>query len=262
MKLISFLVIVLLVFNLYVQAQSTPEAMKMVEGGTYVPMYGLDTLPVKVQDFYMDKYPVTNTEYLDFVKNNPRWKKSQVKRLFADGNYLRNWTSDSTLGKNSDLILRSPVTYVSWFAAKAYCECMGKRLPTVDEWEFAARASETKVNGFEDPEFYQKILDWYSKPNPAVLPSVESSLKNYYGIYGMIGLVWEWNSDFNSTLLVGESRANQGIDRELFCGAGSLGSSDSKNYAAYMRYAFRSSLKANYTVSNLGFRCVKSVNVN
>lgn len=260
MKPISFLVIVLLVCNFYVQAQSSPETMKMVKGGTYLPMYGLDTLPVKVHDFYMDKYPVTNTEYLEFVKTNPRWKKSQVKKLFADGNYLRNWTSDSTLGNNSDLILRSPVTYVSWFAAKAYCECMGKRLSTVDEWEFAARASETKVNGFEDPDFYQKILDWYSKPNPAVLPPVETSFQNYYGIYGLIGLVWEWNSDFNSTLLVGESRANSGIDRELFCGAGALGSSDSKNYAAYMRYAFRSSLKANYTVSNLGFRCVKSVN--
>jgi sulfatase modifying factor 1 len=45
--------------------------------------------------------------------------------------------------------------------------------------------------------------------------------------------------------------------RNLFCGSGALGASSFDDYAAFMRYAFRSSLKAHYTVPNLGFRCAQ-----
>ena len=48
--------------------------------------------------------------------------------------------------------------------------------------------------------------------------------------------------------------AYSGIDRKLYCAGGALGATDTRNYAAFMRYAFRSSLKGNYTVPNLGFR--------
>lgn len=238
-------------------AQSPPANMKMIKGGTYVPFFGSETTTVKVQDFYMDMYLVTNAEYLEFVKKNPEWQKSKVRKIFADKNYLNHWEGDTILGKNKYLLNEGPVINISWYAAKAYCACQDKRLATVDEWEYAAQASETKPNASRDPAFYQKVLDWYSVPNPTFLPPVRTGFKNYYGIYGLIGLVWEWNSDFNTSMMNGESRA-AGPDRQLFCGAGSSGSTNTGNYAAYMRYAFRSSLKANYAVSNLGFRCVKT----
>ncbi|SIQ95718.1 formylglycine-generating enzyme family protein [Pontibacter lucknowensis] len=242
------------------QAQKgTPANMVHVKGGTFVPLYGSNNQSVSVQDFIMDKYPVTNAQYEAFVAEYPKWKKSEVKALFADAGYLKHWSSDLGVGTNSDKLKDSPVINVSWFAAKAYCECQGKRLPTVNEWEFAALASETKKDASSEPSFYQRSLDWYSQPNPKYLPPVQNAFKNYYGLYGMIGLVWEWTSDFNSALIVGESRQNASLDRQLFCGAGSTGASDVKNYVAFMRYAFRSSLKANYTVANLGFRCVQDV---
>ena len=50
-----------------------------------------------------------------------------------------------------------------------------------------------------------------------------------------------------------------GLDRNLFCAGGSVGATDVSNYAAYMRYAFRASLKANYAVANLGFRCATAI---
>ncbi|WP_242928921.1 formylglycine-generating enzyme family protein [Pontibacter vulgaris] len=239
--------------------KSTPANLAQVKGGTFVPLYGSNGKAVSVQGFRMDKYPVTNAEYAAFVTKNPKWKKHAVKKLFADANYLRHWTSDSNVGKNADKLSNSPVVNVSWFAAKAYCECQGKRLPSINEWEYAALASETKANASKDAKFYQRSLDWYSQPNPKYLPPVQQSFRNYYGIYGMIGLVWEWTSDFNSNMLIGESRANSSLDRQLFCGAGATGASDVQNYVAFMRYAFRSSLKANYTVGNLGFRCVQDV---
>lgn len=244
------------------QAQKEiPTGMQPVKGGTFVPLYGADSVAVNVNDFFIDQYPVTNQDYLAFVKEYPQWRKSAVKKIFADAGYLKYWVADMDIGPQAEKIKNSPVVNVSWFAAKAYCECQGKRLPKVEEWEYAALASETKANASRDAAFYQRSLDWYSKPNPKYLPPVDSSFRNYYGLYGMIGLVWEWTLDFNSALLVGESRANSGLDRQLFCGAGASGAKDMENYVAFMRYAFRSSLKANYTVANLGFRCARDAEV-
>ena len=53
--------------------------------------------------------------------------------------------------------------------------------------------------------------------------------------------------------------AVNGLDRQLFCGGGSQGARDVQIYPAFMRYGFRSSLKANYCVHNLGFRCAKDL---
>ncbi|WMJ73636.1 formylglycine-generating enzyme family protein [Cytophagaceae bacterium ABcell3] len=256
-------ILILTTFHLRLFAQVNPSPdMVFVGGGTFVPLYGSDSVPVKVEDFYLDAFPVTNAQFEAFVKENPVWKKSQVKRVFANESYLKHWSSDTLSEKEREMLDDRPVVNVSWFAAKAYCECQGKSLPSTTEWEYAALASETKANAARDKEFYQRILDWYSKPNPKVLPPVTDGFKNYYGAHGMIGLIWEWTSDFNSALLQGESRANEDLDRQLFCGAGSSGSSDVSNYVAYMRYAFRSSLKAKYSVSNLGFRCASGVPVN
>ena len=52
----------------------------------------------------------------------------------------------------------------------------------------------------------------------------------------------------------GESRSDSDLDRQRFCGSGSIGASDFKDYAAFMRFAFRGSLEGAYTTPNLGFR--------
>ncbi|MBF9254134.1 formylglycine-generating enzyme family protein [Pontibacter sp. 172403-2] len=234
--------------------------MARIKGGTFVPLYGAGKTAVPVKGFQLDKFPVTNAEFLAFVQQNPKWRKSEVKRIFADAQYLRHWTTGQSIGTDAAKINNSPVINVSWFAAKAYCECQGKRLPTVNEWEYAALASETKADATNDEKFYQRSLEWYSQPNPEYLPSVQSSFRNYYGVYGMIGLVWEWTADYNSTMLVSDARTTESNNQQQFCGAGASSATNVKNYVAFMRYAFRSSLKPNYTVGNLGFRCAQSIN--
>ncbi len=228
--------------------------MVFIQGGRYVPLYGKQGKPVTVANFYMDVYPVTNENFAAFVQKNKRWQKSEIKRIFADENYLSSWKSNTEKGNIADN--NHPVTNVSWYAANAYCECQGKRLATVDEWEYVAMANEKMPDARKEKAYNQYILDWYEKTK-AYDNEVGKTFKNYYGVYDMHGLVWEWTSDFSSILLTGESRSDVTTDKNLFCGSGSLNASDLMNYAAFMRYAFRGSTKADYTIRNLGFRCVK-----
>lgn len=229
------------------------KAMATIESGEYIPLYGTDGA-VAVDDFSMDVYPVTNKEFLAFVKENPRWRRSQVKKLFADKNYLITWESDTRLGENQ--LPNAPVTNVSWYAAKDYCACQGKRLPTVDEWEYVAMSSTTISDAREQANYNQYILDWYRAPN-TYNNKIGETFKNYWGVYDLHGLVWEWTLDFNSVMMSSDSRKGSGGDTNLFCSGAALGASDLMNYAAFMRYAFRGSMKANYSIKNLGFRCVK-----
>lgn len=206
----------------------------------------------------MDINPVTNAEFLEFVRANPKWRRSQVKRLFADEAYLKHWRGDLDLGAEADKIAESPVTNVSWFAARAYLKTLGKRLPTEDEWEYVACADETRTDASRDPAFTERLLEWYARPTVRFLPSVQKTTPNVYGIRALHGYTWEWVRDFNNSMVTGESRGDSGLDRNLYCAGGALGTADPHNYAAFMRYAFRSSLKGNYSVSNLGFRGAKS----
>lgn len=247
----------LLCFTLPIIGFSQDESeMKKINGGTFVPLYGSNSKPVQINDFLLDVYPVTNQQYLDFVENYPKWKRSKVLRLFADENYLSKWEADLSIEAGASL--QAAVTTISWYAAKDYCACQGKRLPTMDEWEYAAMASETKPNAQQDSVFNRKIIEGYEIPK-TYRKDVGSTYKNYWGIYDMHGLVWEWTSDFNSVLISGESRQDVDTERNLFCGSASINASNLMDYAAFMRYAFRGSLKAKYCIQTLGFRCAKSI---
>jgi len=228
--------------------------MVSIKGDSYIPLYGRDSMRVIINDFYIDVYPVTNEEYLEFVKKYPKWQRSNVISLFADDNYLSRWESDTILGPNQSL--KAPITTISWFAANDYCECQGKRLPTVDEWEYAAMADEKLPDARTLETYNDYILSWYEKPK-TFNNEIGSTFKNYWGVYDLHGLVWEWTSDFNSVLVSGESRKDVDNDSNLFCGSAAIGATDLMNYAAFMRYAIRGSVKAKYTLRNLGFRCVK-----
>lgn len=232
-----------------------PPYMVKVPAGKYVLFFSeKEGKTAAIKSFYIDVNAVTNSEFLQFVKANPKWSKSKVSRLFADAGYLKHWKNDFNIG--NDQMRNSPVTNVSWYAATAYCKWKGKRLPTLNEWEYVGSAA-----AFNNKSSIEKIiLSWYSKPTPAILPPVHSTFKNKFNVYDMHGLVWEWVSDFNSVIMTGDSRSNSAINRDLFCASGSTGAADKEDYAAFMRFAFRSSLKAKYTVNNLGFRCAMDIN--
>ncbi len=237
--------------------QPRSDKVARVEGGEFSPLYGVQSgQKLVVDSFAMDRFAATNQEFFEFVEEHKRWSPEQVPSLLADELYLSHWSDKSKQPRASQL--DKPVTFVSWFAAQAYCESKGGRLPTVLEWEYAAAASETKRNATRDPAFVQKLLEWYSAPAKAAsaIPRVGQSPANFWGIHDLHGVIWEWTFDFNSVFVSGDNRQDSESVKDLVCGAGAVSASNREDYAAFMRYAMRNSLRASYTTSSLGFRCV------
>ena len=205
-----------------------------------------------VAPYRLDVTPVSNAEFAEFVRKRPEWRRDRVAGLFADEGYLRHWASANDPGA---AIAKQPVTQVSWFAASAYCEARGARLPRWHEWEFAAAASDKKPDARDDPEWRQQILDWYSKSARGALPLVGATPPNYFGVRDLHGVVWEWVEDAGSMLVSDDSREQGDPNRNRFCGTGALSFEQKDNYAMMMRIAMLSSMKASYSSSSMGFRC-------
>ena len=209
---------------------------------------------VYVDAFYMDIYEVTNAQFKVFVDANPQWQKDNIEDRLHFGFYLDHWTSnDYPAGKANH-----PVTRVSWYAAMAYANWAGKRLPTEAEWEYAARG------GMEGQKY-----PWGNTitPNDANVSS-----QNGYGLYDMAGNVQEWcldkyDADFydahnsrnpiSGAVTLQEILDNFASVRIRSCRVlrgGSWGTG-----AQNLRVANRSWGLPTFTYDSIGFRCVRAV---
>jgi formylglycine-generating enzyme required for sulfatase activity len=228
-------------------------AVPAAEFRSVLPPDGKDA-PARVAACALRAAPVTNAELLAFVQAHPGWRRDRVPRVFADERYLAHWPSADAL---ADGQAQQPATHVSWFAAQAFCEAEGGRLPTWHEWELAAAADEQRRDARGDPAWRERILAWYSRSSSAPLPSVRAGAANAYGAYDLHGLVWEWVEDYAAMMVSGDNREQGDPDFLKFCGAGALDVGDRENYAVLMRTAMLSSLAADDTTKNLGFRCAR-----
>jgi sulfatase modifying factor 1 len=208
---------------------------------------------VKLRRYRLDREPVTNAQFLAFVRANPQWRRDRIPKLYADVSYLSQWAGPDRLGAKAKPT--QPVTQVSWFAARAYCEAQRARLPTWYEWEYAAAADETRADARDDPAWKERILAWYGQSSAGELPVIGRTPANVHGVRDLHGLVWEWVEDYAGLMVSGDSRNQGDPDKLKFCGAGALSAENRDEYAVLMRMAMLSSLEANYTTSNMGFRC-------
>lgn len=212
---------------------------------------------VAIAPFELMKTPVTNTQFLAFVTRNPEWRRGSTPVVFAEARYLSHWSGALSLG--AEALPQQPVTNISWFAAQAYCEAEGARLPTWSEWEYAAAADVTRDDARQDPAWRERILAWYAKPSNAPLQPVGAAAPDTHGVHDLHGLVWEWVEDYAAMLVSADNRQQADPDLLKFCGAGALSTDDRENYAVLMRIAMLSALEADDTTRNVGFRCARDV---
>ncbi len=257
--LFSLLVFVLGGFAVFATApgklgrSGSPAAdMVMVPGGVYRAAVGGEPEGESVAAFLLDAAPVTNAQFLAFVTTHPTWQRSRVAGLLADDGYLASWRGDLDFGPDS--LADRPVVGVSWFAARAYLDAQGKRLPTTAEWEWAAQTGATRPDGTPDPGIGAHLADWLSQPLPPVPPRVRQDAPDHLGAYDLHGLVWEWVLDVERELSPADLRDAGGADFQAFCGGGGSRALDPTDYAAFLRYGFRSGLDARYTGASMGFR--------
>ena len=144
---------------------------------------------VHLDTFYIDEHEVTNAQYKAFLLENPEWQKDRIEQRFHTGNYLFDWKGNDYPEGQEDY----PATEVSWYAAMAYAEWAGKRLPTEAEWEKAARGG---LIGQKYPSgnTIDRNQANYNKHINRTGP-VQSYPANDYGLYDMAGNAWEWCLD-------------------------------------------------------------------
>jgi sulfatase modifying factor 1 len=237
---------------------------------------------VTLSPFYIDVTEVTNAEFARFVEATA-YKTDAEKRgsswVFKQG--MKDWAEiegadwkhplgpDSTIEDKMD----HPVVHVSWNDAVAYAKWAGKRLPTEAEWEYAARGgrqgeiypwgNELKPGGKVLANFWQgtwpdnnKLEDGFYYTAP-----VASFPPNGFGLYDMVGNVWEWTADWYGEDYYkhspaqdpkgpakGEMRVARG--GSWFC---------SENYCGAYRVGFRGKSPQDASFNNVGFRCAKDV---
>ncbi len=148
------------------------------------------------ESFYMDKYEVTNVQYKVFIDNNPQWHKDNALVSIVGDTYLWGWKGNMyPKGRGNH-----PVVAVSWFAAKAYAEWVGKDLPTQAQWEKAARGSLIDKKypwGDADPHNRANFDRYTPKVSFKIPPTMKvgSYPPNEYGLYDIVGNVDEWCLD-------------------------------------------------------------------
>jgi formylglycine-generating enzyme required for sulfatase activity len=177
--------------------------MVWIPDGTFVMGSGKGTIaerPVheqRVQGFWMYTKEVTNAQFRKFVGAYPQWSPEQIPRLYHDGHYLKHWRDESSMISKED---EYPAVYMSWYAAKAYAEWAGGRLPTEVEWEYAARAGKQLDYGTATGKLSRDLANYSGtggKDRWSFTAPVGSFPPNPFGLYDMTGNAAEWTSSLH-----------------------------------------------------------------
>jgi formylglycine-generating enzyme required for sulfatase activity len=156
-------------------------------GEDFIPYPDVSGQSVRVDSFLIDKYPVTNAQYFEFIIGSG-YVPSDTTR------YLRHWES-GTFRQGQD---KYPVVNVSYEDMKAYAAWAGKRLPTQSEWQLAAQGTDKRLWPWGNEFHGTSCNNAFGRPTPV---DAFSKGQSPYGAMDMVGNVWQMANDmyFNGT---------------------------------------------------------------
>ncbi len=174
-----------------------PSDMVLIPGATFsyrlsshddfIPYPEVGETPVAVDTFLIDRYPVTNAQFHEFLIESGYIPNDTT-------NFLRHWERGMYKQGQDDY----PVVYVSYEDMKAYAAWMGKRLPTEAEWQLAAQGTDGRKWPWGDDFHGTNCNNAFDRPTPVnAFPKGQS----IFGVWDMVGNVWQGTNDiwFNGT---------------------------------------------------------------
>jgi gamma-glutamyl hercynylcysteine S-oxide synthase len=183
--------------NRTIYSQNIPSDMVLVPGtlfsfsltanDDFIRYPELNDNIIQVDSFLIDKYPVTNAQYYDFLMSSG-YRPADTTR------YLREW--DSGMIKPGQE--KYPVVYLSYEDMQAYAKWAQKRLPTQAEWQLAAQGTDKRKWPWCD-EFHGTFCNnSFNRPTPV---DAFSKGQSPYGLLDLVGNVWQMTNDmyFNGT---------------------------------------------------------------
>jgi formylglycine-generating enzyme required for sulfatase activity/predicted Ser/Thr protein kinase len=221
---------------------AAPAGMVYVPGGEFTmgrddgDDYERPAHKVTVKPLFVDIDEVTRQQYQDFVSKTGHAGPA-------------NWSGKQFPAETGQW----PVTDVSWDDANAYAKWAGKRLPTEDEWEFAARGTDGRRYAWGDD--WQDGLANVGSANTSFADVGKFKGASPFGLLDMIGNAWEWTDGPLTTYPGGQLPIKPTSDLRVIRG----GSYDSDRSIATTTYRRGYPAHGNYDYSKTGFRCVKDV---
>jgi serine/threonine-protein kinase len=221
---------------------TAPAGMVYVPGGEFMmgrddgDEYERPAHKVTVNPFFVDLNEVTRQQYLEFISKTGHAAPA-------------NWAGKVFPGGAG----QQPITDVTWNDAKAYAKWAGKRLPTEEEWEFAARGT--------DGRRYPWGNDWQSgNANADNASKALADVGSYkgaspFGVTDMVGNAWEWTASKLAAYPGGQLTTQMTGDVRVIRGGSYTESKDEATTTFRRGYPAR----GNYDYSNTGFRCAKDV---